>query len=61
MEYLLLELKERLQVQLAEYEEEVTASRFFVDPFTTGKVHAIKEALNIFNEVVDDYENDEDR
>ena len=56
MEYLTLELKERLEAKLAEYEKEVTANKVFVDPVATGKVKAIKEALEIFKEVVDYHE-----
>jgi hypothetical protein len=56
MEYLTLELKERLEAKLAEYEKEVTANGIFVDPVASGKVQAIKEALEIFNEVVDYHE-----
>ena len=56
MEYLTLELKERLEAKLAEYEKEVSVTVTYEGTLARGKVEAIKEALEIFNEVVDYHE-----
>jgi anthranilate phosphoribosyltransferase len=58
MEYLTLELKERLEAKLAEYEKEfeVVVLDSIASFELSGKVEAIKEALEIFKEVVDYHE-----
>jgi adenylate kinase family enzyme len=60
MEYLTLELKERLEASLKTSQERLRENNQYSNPvahhYLKGKVEATKEALEIFKEVVDYHE-----
>jgi len=60
MEYLTLELKERLEASLETSQERLKDINQYSNPvgyqYLKGKVEATKEALEIFKEVVDYHE-----